>query len=618
VASYLVTNLSNNYLVVGDFPLPPHGSIVVDRLTDEIVQSRASNSVSVVEQPSLITIGAQTAGMAMDGTDATGVNQLAGGTGIRGWLSSIFSAMTGISTPAGTASRTVLVDATTGNPITLGITRQFAPTTWKAIASGPGYSIGDLIEQVDEFDLTQNPAVYLSTTWRNVTQNSALSAPTMANLVLASATAAAVTVTSSALPVGAAQDGVDVTGVTQLTGGSGIRGWLSGLFSKFSAVVGTPGSTAPTGAIMNGGVDTSGKAQVLTAIVAHNADNQTVPSTGYSLMTGGVDQLLNSAGNLDRKRSANSDGQAATGIAAEAPMLFNGTNFDRSRSPSADGAAVTGFAGVVPVVYNGTTFDRLKSPGADAAASTGYIASASVVYNGSTWDRVRSPSADGAAVTGFAGVAPVVYNGTTFDRLKSPGGDAQGVGGLIGSAGMVWNGASWDRMPGTVGYGARVQAGNNTVNAVASITRSANTTAYATGQLVANNTLNTSVTPIALTAARVAGGSGVIRKVRLSKTSTNIANAAFRVHFFGTAPTINSGDGATISLTGVASYLGSSDITMDRAWTDGAWGATDTGMTDISFKLASGTTIYAFIEARAAYTPTSAEVFSLTIEALQD
>jgi hypothetical protein len=163
-----------------------------------------------------------------------------------------------------------------------------------------------------------------------------------------------------------------------------------------------------------------------------------------------------------------------------------------------------------------------------------------------------------------------------------------------------------------------VVVGNTTVNVASSITRSANTTAYATGQLVANTTSAGSVTPLALTAARVSGGSGVIRKVRLLKASTSLSNASFRIHFFNSPPTVGAGDGSTLTLTGVNYYLGSADVTMDRAFTDGAWGAADLSFTDISFKLASGQTVYAFIEASAAYVPASAEVFTLFADILQD
>ena len=64
-----------------------------------------------------------------------------------------------------------------------------------------------------------------------------------------------VTVTSSALPTGAAQDGTDGTGITAPTGGAGIRGWLSGIYQKLSDALAVtqsgiwtvqPGNTANT------------------------------------------------------------------------------------------------------------------------------------------------------------------------------------------------------------------------------------------------------------------------------------------------------------------------------------------------------------------------------------
>ena len=39
---------------------------------------------------------------------------------------------------------------------------------------------------------------------------------------------------------------------------------------------------------------------------------------------------------------------------------------------------------------------------------------------------------------------------------------------------------------------------------------------------------------------------------------------------------------------------------------------------DISVKLASGTSLFGLLEARAAYTPANAEQFTITLEAFQD
>jgi hypothetical protein len=73
----------------------------------------------------------------------------------------------------------------------------------------------------------------------------------------------------------------------------------------------------------------------------HNADNQTIGATSYGLMTGGVNQLLNGAGTLDRKRGVSTDGVAATGLAAEVPMLWNGASYDRVPGSSKTGMKVT-------------------------------------------------------------------------------------------------------------------------------------------------------------------------------------------------------------------------------------------------------------------------------------
>lgn len=76
----------------------------------------------------------------------------------------------------------------------------------------------------------------------------------------------------------------------------------------------------------------TGNASLVQAF--HNTDNQVVSGTSYGLFTGGVDQIINGSGNLDRKRGVAGDAMAITGLAAEAPMLWNGTTFDRQRGNS--------------------------------------------------------------------------------------------------------------------------------------------------------------------------------------------------------------------------------------------------------------------------------------------
>jgi hypothetical protein len=158
-------------------------------------------------------------------------------------------------------------------------------------------------------------------------------------------------------------------------------------------------------------------------------------------------------------------------------------------------------------------------------------------------------------------------------------------------------------------------------NPSANFTRPSDTTAYASGDLVANSTTAGSVTPLSWTAPRYATGSGQIKRVRLSKSNTTTTNAQFRVHFYTSSPTIANGDNAAWS-TSLSGYLGSVDCDMTgtsgRVFTDaaGVVGVPAVG-TEITFDLSSGSTIYGLVEARAAYTPANAEVFTCVLEIVQ-
>src|SRR6185437_974597 len=81
-----------------------------------------------------------------------------------------------------------------------------------------------------------------------------------------------------------------------------------------------------------------------------------------------------------------------------------------------------------------------------------------------------------------------------------------------------------------------------TVNLSANFTRPADTTAYATGDLVANSTTAGSVTPLSFTAPRYATGSGQVRRARLKKSTNTTTNATFRLHLYATSPTPTNGD----------------------------------------------------------------------------
>lgn len=149
------------------------------------------------------------------------------------------------------------------------------------------------------------------------------------------------------------------------------------------------------------------------------------------------------------------------------------------------------------------------------------------------------------------------------------------------------------------------------------ITRPADTTAYASGDLVANSTTAASVTPFSFGGAIRAGLNNGFRieEVRLRKSTTSTTNASFRAHFYRASPgTPTNGDNGAW-LTSGANYVGGFDITCDRVFSDGAFGR---GVPLVGSSLlmmpTSGSTLFALLEARGAYTPGNAETFTLDIE----
>ncbi|MGE4119858.1 MAG: hypothetical protein AB7F29_18475, partial [Candidatus Nitrosocosmicus sp.] len=116
-------------------------------------------------------------------------------------------------------------------------------------------------------------------------------------------------------------------------------------------------------------------------------------------------------------------------------------------------------------------------------------------------------------------------------------------------------------------------------------------------------------------------GSTIIRRVKLYKSGTSTTNASFRVHIFKASPsTVTNGDNGAFSVSGVADYCGALDVTIDRAFTDGACGfGVPVAGSELMVRLGGvANTLYALIEARAAYTPASAEVFTLALEAVEE
>lgn len=159
-----------------------------------------------------------------------------------------------------------------------------------------------------------------------------------------------------------------------------------------------------------------------------------------------------------------------------------------------------------------------------------------------------------------------------------------------------------------------------TVMTAAAFTRPADTTAYASGDLVANSTTAGSVAPITVPLGAGPAQKGMIRRVSLVKSNTSATNAAFRVHFYTAAGTITfaNGDNGAWSTDRAANYLGYCDIAAMQAFTDGCSGQAAPAVGyEINFRLgASVAQVYAVLEARGAYTPASGETFTLSVEAV--
>lgn len=170
------------------------------------------------------------------------------------------------------------------------------------------------------------------------------------------------------------------------------------------------------------------------------------------------------------------------------------------------------------------------------------------------------------------------------------------------------------------------KVGGESAVVTATFNRPADTTAYVSGDLVANSTTAGSVTPMSFAAARINAGTGLVRRARLSTSKTGLAGTeAFRLHLFKNDPSlstgITNGDNGAFTVKGVlAIHLGYIDINLSSVFSDGAKGIGVPAVgSDILFDAGASTTnIYGLLEARGAYTPASGETFTVALEVMRD
>jgi hypothetical protein len=143
----------------------------------------------------------------------------------------------------------------------------------------------------------------------------------------------------------------------------------------------------------------------------------------------------------------------------------------------------------------------------------------------------------------------------------------------------------------------------------AAFTRPADTTAYTSGDLVANSTTAGSVVP--LTFALKSGASSCrISRALLTKSTSTIANASFRLHLFATSPAVAAGDNSAIAPTALASYGYLGSLSGSTVLGGGTTGAVVQLAPDAGDIWGLAGTMYGLIEARAAYAPGNAETFT--------
>lgn len=149
--------------------------------------------------------------------------------------------------------------------------------------------------------------------------------------------------------------------------------------------------------------------------------------------------------------------------------------------------------------------------------------------------------------------------------------------------------------------------------ASASFTRPSDTTAYASGDLVANSGTAGSVTPLSFTVAEHGGGPVMLHSARILKSGTSITNTTFALLLYQSSPTVANGDNGALSST-MSGYFGLIDLVAGVAFSDGAGG--DDAAPNVTLPMIvqpenQSRVIYGLLRAGAAYTPGNAEVFTI-------
>jgi hypothetical protein len=155
-------------------------------------------------------------------------------------------------------------------------------------------------------------------------------------------------------------------------------------------------------------------------------------------------------------------------------------------------------------------------------------------------------------------------------------------------------------------------------NPTSTLTRPSNTTAYASGQLIASSTTAGSVVVPSFSIASAAGGAILPRiRIRASLSPSSWQGVNLSVNLWSAAPTYTNGDAQPYAVaTGSATWLANYLVTLTQ-FGDGAVGAGPlTGANEMALKLASGTAVYWDLQVLNSATPAAGQTFTLIPELL--
>ncbi|GEM_PF-2157950 len=282
----------------------------------------------------------------------------------------------------------------------------------------------------------------------------------------------------------------------------------------------------------------------------HNADNQAPGGSAYGLLTGGVAQLVNAAGNLDRQRETSVDGQPAQGIVTGAQQMA------MPFATTCPSTIAAGTRAITPVAMSGTTRGAAWSIqmgsqlSVDTGANNEVVTVVSVTattftavfakahtatwsMTGFVYNQARDAAiADGSSPAGISASAAYLWNsglnsgsgGVEFER--SAAGELDGASGTGTAVAAEYEYNAGDPGGGNYDRARNVNAKGVTTSTIASIAGAAVTlnNAQATPPVGAKVLLTGGTAPEAGTVLSVAGQ---VVTLTANATYTNQANLVF-------------------------------------------------------------------------------------------